>query len=104
MAELTWSKSPLPGDILKIWPKDEKGEPVKPACLTHCVSNDFQDVMLVNMLMSYEIPAFTSAGSILPPLPKLNGRSSTLFVRTKKKSRSVFSHPLNSVPQVFAAL
>ncbi|MBR5261953.1 MAG: hypothetical protein IKV47_07275 [Oscillospiraceae bacterium] len=58
MAELTWSKSPLPGDILKIWPKDEKGEPVKPACLTHCVSNDFQDVMLVNMLMSYEIPAF----------------------------------------------
>lgn len=35
MTELSWGKSPLPGDILKIWPKDEKGEPVKPACLTH---------------------------------------------------------------------
>lgn len=58
MAELSWGRSPLPGDILKIWPRDEQGELIKPALLTHCISNDLQDIMLVNMLASYEIPAF----------------------------------------------
>ena len=39
------------------WPKNESGEPVCPAKLTHCQCSDMADELLVNMLEAYGIPA-----------------------------------------------
>lgn len=83
MAELTWGRAPLPGDILKIWPKDEQGELVAPALLTHCASNDLMDVMLVSMLMSYEIPAFMAHpgdGDFGKVMLGMSGTGSNIYV------------------------
>ena len=46
-----------PGDLYENWPKQENGEPVLPKFLTHRLSVDLADVVLVNMLESYGIPA-----------------------------------------------
>lgn len=47
----------FPGRALKNWPRRENGEYVPPVKLAHRGSNDMQDVMLVNMLEAYGIPA-----------------------------------------------
>ena len=47
----------LPGELYKQWPRDEQGEIIPPKFLTHCTSRDVEDVMLVNFLQSYGIPA-----------------------------------------------
>ena len=52
-----YGRSPLPGELYKIWPKAENGEPVPPKMLTHCTSLDMADTMLVGMLRAYGIPA-----------------------------------------------
>ena len=49
--------SPLPGELYEKWPKTATGEPVPPKFLTHCPSTDMADVLLVNMLDAYGIPA-----------------------------------------------
>lgn len=46
----------MTGDILKRWPKDENGEPIEPVFLTHCISLDMKDEMIVNLLEAYGIP------------------------------------------------
>lgn len=46
----------LTGDLLRKWPKDENGEPVEPVFLTHCMSLDMRDEMIVNLLEAYGIP------------------------------------------------
>ena len=53
--KIEWGRR-LTGDILRRWPKDENGEPVEPVFLTHCVSLDMRDEMLVNLLEAYDIP------------------------------------------------
>lgn len=53
--KLEWGRD-LPGDLLKRWPRDEQGEPVKPAYLTKRSGLDLDDVLLVNMLEAYGIP------------------------------------------------
>lgn len=55
--ELGFGFGELPGDMLKRWPKSENGEPVTPVYLTHRGSTDMDDILLVNMLGSYGIPA-----------------------------------------------
>ena len=52
--------SELPGTLSARWPKDEKGEPVAPKFLTHRLSVDFSDRLLVNMLEAYGIPALVT--------------------------------------------
>lgn len=52
-----FGRSPMPGELLEKWPKDEQGNPVQPKLLAHCSSLDMADIMLVNMLRSYGIPA-----------------------------------------------
>ena len=47
----------LPGELYKQWPRDAQGEIIPPKFLTHCTSRDIEDVMLVNYLQSYGIPA-----------------------------------------------
>ena len=53
--EFGWSN--LPGELLKKWPVGEDGEPVPPAFLVHCKSSDLEDMLTVNMLDAYGIPA-----------------------------------------------
>ena len=57
MAETEFGWSSLPGELMKKWPLDAKGEPVAPAFLVHCKSNDLEDALIVNMLSAYGIPA-----------------------------------------------
>ncbi len=47
----------FPGRELENWPRGADGEPVPPVKLAHRQSNDMDDVMLVNMLSAYGIPA-----------------------------------------------
>lgn len=55
-----YGRSPLPGDLFKIWPKDQNGDPVQPKLLARCTSLDMMDTMLVNMLQAYGIPALVT--------------------------------------------
>lgn len=57
MAESTFGWSALPGELLKKWPRDVDGEPVAPAFLVHCKSDDMEDTLIANMLSAYGIPA-----------------------------------------------
>lgn len=50
-----WGRK-ITGDLLKRWPRDEKGELIEPVFLTHCSNLDFSDEMLVNLLEAYSIP------------------------------------------------
>lgn len=54
-AKLEWGRK-LTGELYERWPKDENGEPVEPVLLTHCMSLDMKDEMLVNLLEAYGIP------------------------------------------------
>ena len=46
-----------PWQMLEDWPRRDDGDYVAPVMLTHCKSNDMEDVMTVNMLQAYGIPA-----------------------------------------------
>lgn len=50
-----WGRE-LRGELLRRWPKDERGEPVHPVLLTRCPSVDMRDVLLINLLEAYGIP------------------------------------------------
>ena len=39
------------------WPRDEKGEPVRPVLLTHCSPLDMEAEMIQSMLESFGIPS-----------------------------------------------
>ena len=76
-----WRK--LPGELYETWPKDETGEPVPPKYLTHCISNDFQDTLLVNFLKSFGIPAIMvhpGDGSFGKVVLGMSGFGSSIFV------------------------
>lgn len=51
-----WGRAELPGELLGRWPRNEAGEPVRPAYLTRCTGLDMDDVLLVNLLEAYGIP------------------------------------------------
>lgn len=53
--KLEWGRK-ITGQLLERWPKDEKGELIEPAFLTHCMSFDMSDEMIVNLLEAYGIP------------------------------------------------
>ena len=55
--EKAFAWSSLPGALLKRWPRDDAGEYAAPKFLTHCLSVDMEDKILVNMLEAYGIPA-----------------------------------------------
>lgn len=73
----------IPGELYKQWPRDMNGEPVPPKFLTHCSSRDVEDVMLVNFLQSYGIPAAVihpGDGSFGKVVLGLSGTGSSIFV------------------------
>ena len=45
------------GKTFDAWPRDEKGEPVRPALLTHCGPLDMEAEMIQSMLESFGIPS-----------------------------------------------
>lgn len=53
--KLEWGRK-ITGDLLKRWPRDDKGDLIEPVFLTHCTCLDMQDEMLVNLLEAYSIP------------------------------------------------
>ena len=73
----------MPGELYKQWPHDRNGEPVPPKFLTHCTSRDAGDVMLVNFLQSYGIPAAVlhpGDGSFGKVVLGISGTGSSIYV------------------------
>ena len=73
----------LPGELYRRWPKLDNGEPVSPKFLSHCLSTDMADVMLVNMLEAYGIPALVvhpGDGSFGRVVLGMSGTGSSIFV------------------------
>ena len=72
-----------PGELYKQWPRTENGEPVPPKFLAHCTSRDVEDVMLVNYLQSYGIPAAVihpGDGSFGKVVLGISGTGSSIYV------------------------
>ena len=53
--KLEWGRK-ITGKLLETWPKDENSELIEPVFLTHCMSFDMRDEMIVNLLNAYDIP------------------------------------------------
>ena len=73
----------LPGDLYRRWPKGEDGEIVPPKFLTHCLSTDLEDTMLVNMLEAYGIPALRihpGDGAFGKVVLGMSGTGSSIYV------------------------
>ncbi len=73
----------LPGELYKQWPRAADGTLVPPKFLTHCTSRDIEDVMLVNFLQSYGIPAAVihpGDGSFGKVVLGISGTGSSIYV------------------------
>lgn len=73
----------LPGELLKRWPKGEDGQIVPPKYLTHCLSTDMEDIILLNMLEAYGIPALRlhpGDGAFGKVMLGLSGTGSSIYV------------------------
>ena len=82
MEEL-FGRARLPGELTERWPKDAQGSPVAPKLLAHCRSTDMADVILVNMLESYDIPVMIlhpGDGDFGKVVLGLSGTGSLLYV------------------------
>ena len=80
---LSWGMAPLGGKLSEKWPKYSDGGPVRPKLLTHSRSNDFQDIMLINMLEAYGIPAFADHpgdGTLGKVVLGMSGFGSNIYV------------------------
>ncbi len=53
--DIEWGRKEF-SDLLKRWPKDEKGQPEAPVFLRSEKNLDMSDELLVNMLEAYQIP------------------------------------------------
>ncbi len=80
--KLLWGWSPV-GKLADAWPRDENGEFVSPAFLTHCMSIDMQDEMLINMLSAFGIPAvrqYPNDGSFGRVVLGMSGSGTDIYV------------------------
>ena len=78
-----FGRSDLPGALSEKWPKDETDTPVAPKFLTHCLSLDMADTILINMLDAYGIPAVVlhpGDGDFGKVLLGMSGTGSSIFV------------------------
>lgn len=57
MDKLGFNMGKFPWQTLENWPRLADGDYVAPVKLIHCGSSDMEDVMTVNMLRAYGIPA-----------------------------------------------
>lgn len=80
--KLLWGWSPV-GKLADMWPRDDAGEFAAPAFLTHCMSIDMQDEMLINMLAAYGIPAvkqYPNDGSFGRVILGMSGGGTDIYV------------------------
>jgi hypothetical protein len=78
-----FGRSDLPGALLKKWPRDARGEPVPPKFLAFRPSTDLADVLLVNLLDAYGIPALLlhpGDGDFGKVILGISGTGSRIFV------------------------
>lgn len=83
MDDIKFGWGNLPGDLYEKWPKDETGAPEAPVFLTHCRSNDMEDVVTENMLGAYGIPVlrtYPGDGSFGKVVLGMSGTGSDLLV------------------------
>jgi len=79
----TFGRGSLPGALYEKWPKDETDALVPPKYLTHCLSLDMADTLLVNMLEAYGIPAVIlhpGDGDFGKVILGMSGTGSSIFV------------------------
>lgn len=77
-----WGWAPI-GKLSDSWPRDDAGEFVPPAFLTHCLCIDMQDEMLINMLAAYGIPAirqYPEDGSFGRVILGMSGNGTDIYV------------------------
>lgn len=70
-------------DLLKRWPKDEKGEPEEAVLLCSCKSVNMIDQLLVNMLEAYGIPClctYPGDGSFSRVVLGISGQGAEIYV------------------------
>lgn len=80
--KIEWGRV-IPGELLKKWPVDEKGEPEEPVFLCHCKNLDLEDTIRVNMLQTYGIPClriFPGDGSFGSLILGVSGQGVQIFV------------------------
>ena len=78
-----FGRGDLPGALYEKWPKAENGELVPPKFLAHRLSLDMADVLLVNMLEAYGIPAVIlhpGDGDFGKVILGMSGTGSSIFV------------------------
>ena len=78
-----FGRGDLPGALAAKWPKDEAGELIPPKFLAHRMSVDLADVLLVNMLDAYGIPAMIlhpGDGDFGKVVLGMSGTGSSIFV------------------------
>ena len=69
--------------ITKFWPKGDDGKPETAAYLTHRTSVNYEDVMLINMLDAYGIPAikyYPSNGTLGKVILGMSGAGADIYV------------------------
>ena len=79
---LNWGKA-LQGELLERWPRDDKGETVRPAFLCHCKDLDLSDELRINMLEAYGIPClrlYPGDGSFGKLILGMSGQGVDIFV------------------------
>lgn len=73
----------LPGELYERWPKTPEGGLVPPKFLAHRLSVDMDDVLLVNMLGAYGVPALIlhpGDGDFGKVILGMSGTGSSIFV------------------------
>lgn len=80
--KLDWGKA-LYGELLERWPKDENGEPERPALLCNRKNLDFGDELTVNMLEAYGVPClrlYPGDGGFGKLILGMSGQGSDIYV------------------------
>lgn len=80
--DFDWGRALL-GELLARWPKDENGEPERPAFLCNCDNIDMSDVLRVNMLEAYSIPClrvYPGDGSFGRVVLGMSGQGTDIYV------------------------
>lgn len=70
-------------NVAKDWPKNPDGAPENVAFLTHRTSVNYEDVMLINMLGAYGIPAikeYPSNGTLGKVILGMSGNGADIYV------------------------
>ena len=92
MPKLVWGRDRLPGELTEIWPKDEKGQPVKAVFLAHRSFVGMEDVMTVSLLEAYGIPVmrrYPHDGDFARLMLGVSGNGTDIYVPENMKEEAL---------------